>query len=60
MKKILNKINSKDVLGEAAELYEAAFSTTNLTERYKLMQEADACKKIAKELLKWETPTRGY
>ena len=60
MKKILNKINSAELLKEAAELYQAAFSTTNLNLRYKYMQEGDSCKKIAKELIKWETPTRGY
>lgn len=60
MKKLLNKVNSSELLQEAAELYKAAFSTTNMQLRYKYMREGDACKKIAKELLKWETLTNGF
>lgn len=60
MKIVTSKLNSAELLKEAAEHYKAAFSTPNLQQRYKLLQEGDSLKKIARELIKWETPTRGY
>lgn len=60
MKKILECISSDTAFKAAQKLYEAAFQTQNLTLRYKFLQEGDSCKRIARELVKWETPTRGY
>lgn len=48
------------LLTEAAELEKAAFETQNLQQRYKLFQEANSIRKIAKEISKWELFTKGY
>lgn len=54
MKKILNKINSDEILAEAAKILNAAFATQNMGNKYKLFQESNDLKKIAKILYKYE------
>lgn len=60
MQKILRKINSNELLADAQELYKLGRETQNLSARFKYWQEAKSLEKIAKELIKWEIPTRGY
>lgn len=54
MKKILSKLNSDEVLEEAANLLQAAFQTQNMGKKYTLFQEANDLKFIAKKLFKYE------
>lgn len=42
------------------ELEQLAFKDTNLSKRYKKFQEINSIIKIQKELIKWETTTRGF
>lgn len=58
MQKILKKINSDEILNEAAELLKAAFSNQNMATKYRLYQEANDLKYIAKKLYKYEEMQR--
>lgn len=60
MQNLLKKINSNDLIAEARALYDAGLKTTNLQARYRYFQEARSLTKIAKEMIKYELPTRGY
>lgn len=54
MKKILNKVNSEELLQMAAELLQAAFASQNMSTKYKMFNEANDLKTIAKILWKYE------
>lgn len=54
MKTLLKKISTDELLQEAAELLKAAFSCNNMGQKYKLYQEANDLKYIAKKLYKYE------
>ncbi len=56
----LNQINYNKILEEGNETLQRAIKSTNMSQKYKLFKEANIIKKIAKELQKWETMTRGY
>lgn len=60
MQKVLSKINSNDLFADAQELYNLGLQTKNTSTRYRYWQEARSLEKIAKELVKYELPTRGY
>lgn len=47
-------------MADAQKLYKLGRETQNLSARYKYWQEAKSLEKIAKELVKYEIPTRGY
>lgn len=55
MKKLLNKVNSEELLQKAAELLQAAFSSQNMGTKYKMFNEANDLKNIAKIIYKYET-----
>lgn len=54
MKKLLNKISSEELLQMAAELLQAAFASQNMSIKYKMFQEANDLKAIAKIIYKYE------
>ena len=54
MKKLLNKISSKELLEKATELLQVAFSTNNMGLKYNLFHEANDLKKIATIIYKYE------
>lgn len=54
MRKIINKISSEDCLKEATELLKVAFASQNMAQKYRLYQEANDLKYIAKKIYKYE------
>lgn len=49
-----------NIIKQEQYLIEQGNKTTNLSQRYKYYQNAKSLHNIAKELVKWETTTRGY
>lgn len=56
----LNQIDYNKILEEENQILQRAFTTVNMSHKYKLYKEAKILHKIAEELQKWESMTRGY
>ena len=56
----LNKIKYNKILDESNEILKKAIKSKNLSKKYKLFKEYNTLIKIAEELQRWESMTRGY
>lgn len=60
MKNPLKNVKTDEILEDAGTLLSASFTSTNMKEKWDLFNEAQQLKKIYKEIVKWESMTRGY
>lgn len=56
----LNNIDYNKILDEENQILQRAFASANMSHKYKLYKEARILHKIAEELQKWESLTRGF
>lgn len=60
MNKLLQTVSSTPLYEEALNYEKMALASSNLKTRYDYFNRAKSIRKIAKEIEKWETPTRGF
>ena len=56
----LNLIDYNKILDEENQILQRAFASINMSHKYKLYKEARILHRIAEELQKWESMTRGF
>ena len=56
----LNKIDYNKIIEEENQILQRAFTSVNMSHKYKLYNKAKILHRIAEELQKWETMTKGF
>lgn len=56
----LKDIDYNKIIDEENQILQRAFASVNMSHKYKLYKEAKILHKIAEELQKWETMTKGF